>query len=124
MLATIAKCMSKYKHKMNDNEYTYWMEFFIDVISDEIEGYIKHQYTRIPSCAPNTFSRFIEKEFNDLMIPLCDRYLGRYSSKERRRAVIETCNKQMQDTTLQSQSSSVMPKILINESANIVHFFE
>ncbi len=123
MFAVIAKCMEKYKHLMRDVEYMFWMEFFVEIITDEIDGYIRHQYSRIPSSSPNSFATFVEMEFNELIAPLCKRAVRRPWVKERRRFIIDECNKELEETISPCEPTSP-PKVKINEDKNTLHEYE
>jgi len=121
MYATIPHCMKRYKHKMNDLDYVYWMEFLTEIIRDEIDGYIKRQYTRIPSASPTDFAKFIDREFNAIVAPVCEKLIKREFNKEKRRAIIAHCNREFKSTEIDTQRCF---KVHFNPEANQVCMFQ
>jgi hypothetical protein len=124
MDTTINACMSRYKPVLQDIEYLYWMEFFIEVIRDEIFGYIKHQYSRIPSKEPHSFARFIEREFNTLLVPVFDKIIHKNSNEVKRQMVIMQCNQELQQCSGIDGSLDRSCKVHFDTSANTLHVFE
>lgn len=95
MCSTVNTCMSKYKNNMNDLEYLFWMQLIIDVVRDEIDGYVKHHYSRVPSSSSRSFARFVENEFQILIAPICDKIVRKQINKEKRKAIIARCNEEL-----------------------------
>jgi hypothetical protein len=101
------------------------MELLRDVIRDEIDGYIRRQYSRIPSTGAHSFAKFIVKEFNTLIVPVCNKIVNKNSNKEKRQKIIIQCNQQLQqcpcssDDTLQKSF-----KVQFDTDANTIHVFE
>lgn len=122
MCATINACMSKYKHNMNDLEYLYCMQFLIDVIRDEIDGYVKHHYSRVPSSSAHSFARFVENEFQALVAPICDKIVRKEFNKEKRKAIITHYNKELQHNGNMNRERGY--KVSFNMAANTFHVFE
>jgi hypothetical protein len=124
MDATIHACMSKYRHALHELEYLYWNDFLRDIIRDEIDGYIRRQYSRIPSSGPHSFAKFVEREFNTLVVPVLNRIVNKNSNKEKRQKIIMQCNQQLQlcpciDGTLERSY-----KVKFDTDANTHHVFE
>lgn len=122
MCATVNTCMSKYKHTLNDLEYVYWMQFLIEVIRDEIDGYVKHHYSRVPSSGSHSFTRFVENEFQTLLAPICDKIVKKEFNKLRRKAVIARCNEEL--TKIEHINIERMRKVSFNINANTLYVFE
>lgn len=120
MHQTIDMCMSKYKYHVASTHYLYWMDVLKEVISDEIDGYVKHQYTRIPSSSPLMFIRFIEEEFDELIVPVLDRIVNRDRNKMKRQAIIAEVNDALLPIQQEQGQNS---KVVINTDANEFYFF-
>jgi hypothetical protein len=124
MDATIHACTTKYRHVLQDVEYLYWMEFLREIIRDEIDGYIRHQYSRIPSTGSHSFAKFIVREFNTLIVPVCNRIVNKNSNKEKRQKIIVQCNQQLQQCPCLDGTLERSPKVQFDTDANTLHVFE
>lgn len=122
MCATVNACMSRYKHTLNDLEYLYWMQLIIDVIRDEIDAYVKHNYSRVPSSSSRSFARFVESEFQTLIAPICDKIVRKEYNKERRKQIIANCNEELQHNN--SIHNERGYKVSFNMDANTLYEFE
>jgi hypothetical protein len=109
--------MDKYKPVMRDLDYLYWRTLIIEVISDEIDGYIKHQYSRVPSSSTFTFSKFVQNEFNELIVPVCERFVKGSANKLKRRSIIDQSNEELSKQTCSAKMQHTA-KVVINEDAN------
>jgi hypothetical protein len=118
--------MKKYKNNMTDYEYNFWLQMFQELIYDEIDGFVNHQYSRITCSSLAFLTMFIKKEFNDLMVPICTRAVRRDFNREKRRASIEMYNKSSQniDIANSDMSSNTCKKVRINLDANQIQVFE
>lgn len=123
MYATLNKCMNQYKFIISNVEYAYWMEFIVEVIRDEIEGYVKREYSRIPSSTPNSFARYIEKEFNILVAPVFSKIIRKDVNKLKRRAIISESNAEIQCSE-NTPTCDRRCKVRFNTEENTIHEFE
>jgi len=124
MNTTINTCMRKYRHVLNDFEYLYWMEFLSEIIHDEISGYIRRQYSRIPSTGSHSFAKFVEKEFNTLVVPVLNKIVNKNSNKEKRQKIIMQCNQQLQQCPGIDGALERSYKVHFDTGANTLHVFE
>ena len=122
---TIKTCMSRYKYALCDVEYLYWIEFFNEIICDEVDGYVKRQYSRIPSIMPSSFAKFVEREFNTLIAPVFNKIIHRDSNKQKRQRVIMQCNQQFQQCPCDDDNyTQKICKVKFDTTANTIYVFE
>lgn len=129
LYTTVDMCMRRYKHVLTEPYYIYWLDTFIDIISDEIDGYLKHQYSHIPSTSTNGFMRYVQNEFNTLIVPVCERCINRNVNSCIRQTLIEELNNKLNNklnNNLNIELSEKMneercSRVNFNLEANKVH---
>jgi hypothetical protein len=122
--STVNECMRRYMRVLTEPYYVFWLDTFIDIISDEIDGYLKHQFSHIPSSFTNTFVRYVEKEFNTLIVPVCERYINRDVNSCIRQSLIKELNNELNNTTCENVCRTQRcSKVQFNLEANKVHEF-
>lgn len=118
MLLTIEDCMKRYKSLMNNYEFCFWKQLLIDIISDEIFGYMNRQYSRISSSSSANLVSLIKQEFKDFIQPICNKAVKRSYTQQQRLKIIAQNNAITKNNTEQVSSPT---KVSFNLDKNIIY---